>query len=806
VLGQRTSRRAAVDLVETLTATVRSTPEGFVLLVATGVGAAWATASGTLPGENRVILGPLVEGLLWALVYVGLGLAYLSIDSEAEPSRARRVLRTIGLCVLLALLSAQLCNFLSASLFAPWIWGKLFYSKRLVAPLFLVFWCATLLPRETRSLVHAARSNSAIAPLPALAVLLASAATLVSCADLAFELSGTSAVESALKVQVITHSAWTANVLILFSAYALVLALTSRVGAALLVITPLYIALGLSTLVKIRYMHSAVQPLDLLRIGEFLPLVRSFFGTGVVVATLGTLGLWIAALALVRNYEPYPISPLRRGATALLSLAVLVGVPGAYFVEPAPWLWRDSAGSRSAAKVVILGLVRAVVGPDRDREFRETAREAGFLRSFISELPAAIVPTPANYSPAIVANIASKYCRPGTRLEPVEQPLGSGRRPRVNLILYIVESFMDPVDLGLHYTSDPIPNINALRKTQIGGYAIVPEEFGGSPTTEFEALTAMTTSFLPEGSIAYRLYLKRAFPSLPSTLRSLGYATTVVRADPRYFYNHETAYRLLGFDQVSWLDESPGVERGPRGLWPTDQAVANAVIQAAEKAHPFFVLAFASSTHSPYNFGVYKDSGLDVLDAPTRDAAAEVKEYINALRVADNVIGRMVEHFRDQPDSTIIAVLGDHLPPLTDSPLRTFFSRVSVVPGPERAMMRRRVPLLIWANFGLPREQKELSTNALPSYLLEKMRIPPTGFLALSDTVGRRLSIIRGYAKAPDGMAWSWDSLPSNERSLMSDYQLLQYDLLLGKQYSLRTGSSESACGGPSPAQPVSGP
>jgi hypothetical protein len=783
-----------------------SAPEVFALLALIAMSAGWATRMGTLPGQGRPVLGPLVEGMVWASFYAGLGLAYCAAGLSKRES-ARRVLRIIALCLLLALLSTHLCNFLSGTLLTPWMWGKLFYLKRLLPPLFVAFWCAALLPRETRALVRAARASPTIAPLPHLAVLLASAAILVSCADLAFEWTEGSAAESALKVQLITTEAWAGNVLILFSAYALVFAFTSRVLAALLLVSPFYAALGLATLVKIRYMHSAVQPLDLVRIGELLPLLRSFFGTGVLAGTAGALGLWIGALVAARELEPCPMSVVRRRVTGLLSLAVLLGVPGAYFVEPAPWLWRDSANSRPPAKVLLLVLVRAVVGRDRDREFRETAREAGFLRSFISELPAAFVSTPADYSSAAVARIVSKYCRPGIGIEPFAQPTAGARPGRVNLILYLVESFMDPEDLGLHYTSDPIPNVRTLRKTHIGGYGIVPEEFGGSPSTEFEALTGMTTSFLPEGSVAYRLYLKHPIPSLPSTLRRLGYATTAVRADPRYFYNHETAYRLLGFDKVVYLDESPGIDRGPRGSWPSDEAVVEAVIQAAQEAQPFFVLAFASSTHSPYNHGPYRDSDLDVLDAPTRDAAGEVKEYINALRVADHAIGTLVEYFRRQPDSTIIAVLGDHLPPLSDTPLRTFFLRLSAMSNPDGAWMRRRVPLLIWANFDLPREEKELSTNALPSYLLEKISMPPTGFLAVSGAVRRRVSIVRSYAKTADGTIWNRDSLPVDERNLVEDYRLLQYDLLLGKRYSLRDSVPNARpCGGAMQSQQASSP
>ena len=137
----------------------------------------------------------------------------------------------------------------------------------------------------------------------------------------------------------------------------------------------------------------------------------------------------------------------------------------------------------------------------------------------------------------------------------------------MNLILYVVESFMDPDDLGLHYTSDPIPNIHALRKAQVGGYGIVPELFGGSANTEFEVLTGMTMSFLPVGSLPFRQFIRHPLPSLPRALGDLGFATTAVQADAKYYYNREQAYDLLGFQHVVWLNDVPGRRaRGPAGL------------------------------------------------------------------------------------------------------------------------------------------------------------------------------------------------------------------------------------------------
>jgi hypothetical protein len=345
---------------------------------------------------------------------------------------------------------------------------------------------------------------------------------------------------------------------------------------------------------------------------------------------------------------------------------------------------------------------------------------------------------------------------------------------------------MDPDDLGLHFTSDPIPNVRALRKAQVGGYGIVPEAFGGSANTEFEALTGMTMSFLPVGSLPFRQFVRHPLPSLPRALGDLGFTTTAVQADAKYYYNREQVYDLLGFQHVIWLNDVSGVERAARPGWPSDRAVVAAIIEASRGPRPFFVFAFPSSTHSPYTSRVYRDSDLDVLDPPPTDRVGELKEYINTIRVADQAIGTLIEHFRRDPDPTMIAIIGDHVAPLSADALGPFFAQLTGLPEMERARRFHRVPLLVWANFQLPREDSELSINALPSYLLARMGIPAWGFLGVTDDVRRRMPVVATYLQGPEGEIWGWDSLPAPERALVDDYRLLQYDLLLGKQYALR--------------------
>ncbi len=357
----------------------------------------------------------------------------------------------------------------------------------------------------------------------------------------------------------------------------------------------------------------------------------------------------------------------------------------------------------------------------------------------------------------------------------------------MNLIVYVIESLMDPSDLGWHYTSEPLPYLRALAIESISGYGIVPEEFGGSANTEFELLTGMTRSFLPEGSLPYRQYLRRPIPSLPRLLNSLGYVTKAIQADPKYYYDRERVYKLLDFQSKLWLRGLPGIPAG-RSPAPPDSVVVQTIIQASQANRPFFIFAFPSSTHAPYNVGVYQSSDLDVFDQVSKEVRAEVKEYINALREADRAVGTLVEYFRARPDSTIIAIVGDHLPPLTKPSLEAFFRNLASLPPAERARRLHRVPLIVWANFHLAPAQDELSMNALPSFLLEKMGAQPRGFLGVTDAVRRELPVIGRYTRSADGHILDRDSLPRDARVLLDDYRLLEYDLLLGEQYALRDG------------------
>lgn len=753
-----------------LTSAFRSAPET-ILLLALFVGAALAAQrAGALPGSGLRLPGYAATAAFYACLYGVLGTLLLRVSPGGNS--ARRIFGALGISLVLGVASTY--GFMR--LLPPEAWDKFFYLRFPAFPAFAAAWCLALLPRESMELLRARGKSRTGDPLRALALLLAAAAILVTASDLALQFSNASVLS--IEESIIRKNAWVSEIVVLFAFHALAFAVTRRAGAAILLVTPLFVVLGLSTIAKLRYMHSPVVPLDLLSVREFLPFFRSFFGNGVFAASALGFVAWIASLLMLRKTAPRRIRPRHRWLIGGLAVAALAAPPLLIRFFPD------------------LELERRIGAPlTWNTDQADAARTSGLLLSFLSEIPASFIDEPADYAPETVAAAVQRY--PGF----AAPAAGRDRGRRVNLIVYMVESLMDPLDLGWRFSSDPIPNLRALMRTGSGGTCIVPGKHNGSSDSEFEALTGMTMSFLPDRSLAYRQFVRNPLPALPAALKRLGYRTYAVQADPKGFYNRERVYGQLGFDEVFWLNEEPGVERAANRFWPSDNAVVDAVLRASRGGQPFFAFAFPSSTHSPYNHGLYGNSDLDVLEPLPAKAAAEVKEYINLLRDADRAIGRLVGHFRNRPEPTVIAVVGDHLPPLTAAALQRYYADLPGLPPSARDWKSRSVPLLVWANFDLPREEVRLSMNALPPYLLEKIGVEPRSFLAVSDAVRRRFPVLsEEYVRDADGFAREMDSISGDDGILVDDYRRIQYDLLIGKRYVFQAAGGLQLSFSPDPA------
>ncbi len=193
-----------------------------------------------------------------------------------------------------------------------------------------------------------------------------------------------------LKGEVIWKRAWATSSLILLAAYALTFAVTGRLAIPLILISPLYLGFVLANVLKVSYMDVGVQPLDVLRIPEFLPFFHSFFGTEGVVAVIGALGIWLWGLFIMARTSTADVSRAFRCVIGVMAFAVLLALPIAFSQVPVSsshWLLRELGAP--------------------GRGFKEHGRRHGVLLAFLSNLPAAFIPRPHAYS-ALAVQEASR--------------------------------------------------------------------------------------------------------------------------------------------------------------------------------------------------------------------------------------------------------------------------------------------------------------------------------------------------------------------------------------------------------------
>jgi hypothetical protein len=408
-------------------------------------------------------------------------------------------------------------------------------------------------------------------------------------------------------------------------------------------------------------------------------------------------------------------------------------------------------------------------------EPRGSAQLNGILVEWAMTASELSVHRPEGYSYSEIGRIGREFPQ---RLVPTAP---ANEKPP-NLIIFLVESFMDPQDLGVRFTSDPIPTFRALSHKFSSGKVVVPVFGGTSANTEFEVLTGMSMSFLPDDSCPYRQYINEDIPSLPRLLHQYGYRTEAVLADPSYLFSRKKVLGHLGFDRWNFPESDSDLPQTPDGDFAADSVIADAAINASRMGDPFFFLGFTGGTHCPWEYSDYDNSTLDIVGPMANPARKRLKTYINALRVADSALEKMIKHYEKVNQKTVILIMGDHLPPLEEIYDITHFFKPEEM---EAVRQRYSVPAVLWANFPVSKKDFVCSANFVPAKLIQAMGLQGQGIFALSNDLHSRLPVFSRYVQSADGHLFEPESADLPFRHLINDYRMVQYDLLLGKQYAL---------------------
>ena len=395
----------------------------------------------------------------------------------------------------------------------------------------------------------------------------------------------------------------------------------------------------------------------------------------------------------------------------------------------------------------------------------------GFLYGFSSSVFDRGMNKPSDYSEntilAIKDDVASKLDKitkidvadsqnvasdAGDRTEEPKQP---------NIICILLESFIDPDEINfLQCSDDPIPTFHKLTDNYTSGYLTVPVVGAGTANTEFEILTGMSLQYFGTGEYPYKTILKQTnCESIASDLSDLGYGTHVVHNNGGNFYSRANAFSQMGFDTFTSKEMMNISEYTPLGSWPTDDILVSETLKALDDTpdQSDFVYTITVQGHGAYpTEKVIADPEITVTGSGSRETDNQWEYYVNQIHEVDKFIKKLTDSLARRDEDTLVVMFGDHLPTmsLTDADMKSndiFKTRYAT-----------------WNNFGLKKEDADLTSYQLLSYITNQMDIHD----------GTIFSYHQAY------QADASDNAGRDETSIYMDgLENLQYDILYGEKY-----------------------
>ncbi|NHN29086.1 LTA synthase family protein [Paenibacillus agricola] len=393
----------------------------------------------------------------------------------------------------------------------------------------------------------------------------------------------------------------------------------------------------------------------------------------------------------------------------------------------------------------------------------ENVRANGFLLSTIMNLKFLYLDKPDSYDNASIQAVSSS----------IVPAVADAGEIKPNIIIVLSESFWDATQAkGLTFSRDPLPFYHEMIQTYSSGSLLSPQFGGGTANVEFEVLTGNSMRFLPQGSIPYNQYVNKEIDSLGSILTRQGYLATAISPFHSWFYNSKKVYENFGF--ANYIPQEffkPDYE----GPYLADREVANEIIETSTNSEGAdFIYANTMQNHYHYYPGKFKENTIEITGV-TGESKGLLETYAQGLVDVDAMLKRLVEHYENLNEPTILVFFGDHKPSLGQD--YKAYKDIGFLKENDPDFLNKmyRVPILVWNNY-LPKEKESLdmSPSFLGPYLLKLSQRTGSYFTDYLYQLSQSMPVI-----PPEN---HYAEMKINKDNL-NLYKKLQYDIIFGEQY-----------------------
>lgn len=318
-----------------------------------------------------------------------------------------------------------------------------------------------------------------------------------------------------------------------------------------------------------------------------------------------------------------------------------------------------------------------------------------------------------------------------------------------NIIVVQLESYFDVANAEFFTTSeDACPNLHNLYQNYSNGYFKVPSVGAGTANTEFEVLTGMNLRYFGPGEYPYKTYSKKhPTESAATALASLGYGTHALHDNTGNFYSRANVFNNMGFDTFT-SKEFMNVLQTTENGWAKDEILTHHIMEAMDTTkQEDFVFTVSVQGHGNYpETQVIENPKIKVEGIEDEALKNKWEYYVNQVYEMDQFVGDLIKAVEERNEPSVVVFYGDHLPTM----------------GLKAEDLKSRylynTNYVIWDNIGLQKHDKNIPAYQLMSEVLNRLDIH-------------------------SGTVFNYHQQRKGTKNFLSDLELLQYDILYGKQY-----------------------
>lgn len=283
-----------------------------------------------------------------------------------------------------------------------------------------------------------------------------------------------------------------------------------------------------------------------------------------------------------------------------------------------------------------------------------------------------------------------------------------------NILFLQLESFVDPsLFNNIKLSADAIPTFRKLKEEYSSGDLTVPACGAGTANTEFEVMTGLSVKFFGPGEYPFKSILnEQTGESIAFDLKSMGYDTHAIHNHRALFYNRNEVFANIGYDTFTSLEYMSDVEKTPKN-WAKDKILTSQIMDTLESTEEHdYIYTISVQGHGKYpTEQVIKNPAIEVTEAPDEATKWQYEYYVNQIYEMDQFIKNLTETLSEYDEDVILVMYGDHIPAL------------DVTEDSYNKKDLYQTEYIIWSNFDMEKEDKDLATYQLAAEVLDRIDI-----------------------------------------------------------------------------------